>query len=90
MEYAGVLYYAVAELIGDVCYLKVLDEKGEPFVDQEGAKIGYYKTSSQAGIDLINRNRRLNGSEETIKSLNGPAYWKLEDGRSLKELMASL
>ena len=90
MEYAGVLYYAVTEVVKDSCYLRVLDEKGEPFVDQKGVKIGYYKTSSQAGMDLINRNRRLNGSEEMVKSLNGQAYWKLEDGRSLKELMASL
>ena len=90
MEYAGVQYYAVAEVVDGKCYMKVLDENKKPFVDKEGAKIGYYKTSSQAGMDLINRKRRLNGSEEMVRSLNGPAYWKLEDGRSLKELMTFL
>lgn len=89
MQYAGVEYYAVAELVKGVCYMRVLDENKKPIEDEKGNKFGYYVTSSQAGMDLINRTRRKNGSAEPIKSLRGTTYWKLEDGRTINDLINS-
>lgn len=92
MEYDGVMFHAVAEFdeIDKQCYLLVLDEKEQPYRDQEGNKIGYYRTSSQAGVDAINLYRKKHGITERVATLRGTTYWKYEDGRTVKELIESL
>ena len=55
-----------------------------------GIVVGYYKTSSQAGVDVINLYRKRRGVEKRIDSLNGLAYWKTKDGVTLKSIVESL
>lgn len=92
MQYDGVSYYAVAEYDpqDQECYLLLLDEERQPYHNPKGEKIGYYKASSQAGIDAINLYRQRNHIEPRVETLNGPAYWKTKDGTALKTLIDSL
>lgn len=68
----------------------LLDEKHQPYLNSKGEKIGYYKTSSQAGIDAINVYRKKNNIEAKIETLNGPAYWRTKEGVTIKSLIDSL
>ena len=92
LEYDGVCHHAVAEYDPEEreCYLLLLKDNKEPYYDAEGKKIGYYKASSQAGVDAINMYRKLNGSDKRISTLNGPAYWKTKEGITLKTLIESM
>jgi hypothetical protein len=92
MEYDGVLHYAVAEYgeKEDECYMLLLDENKNPYYNARGEKIGYYRASSQAGIDAVNIYRKKNHIENRIDTLNGPVYWKTNGGVSIKSLIDSL
>ena len=92
LEYDGVCHYAVAEYDqqDNECYMLLLDEKHQPYLNSKGEKIGYYKTSSQAGIDAINVYRKKNNIEAKIETLNGPAYWRTKEGVTIKSLIDSL
>lgn len=92
MEYDGVCHYAVAEYDprDNECYMLLLNEEHQPYHNAKGEKIGFYKASSQAGIDAINIYRKKNNIETKIETLNGPAYWKTKDGVTIKTLIDSL
>ena len=92
LEYDGVCHYAVAEYDhqDNECYMLLLDEKHQPYFNSKGEKIGYYKTSSQAGIDAINVYRKKNNIVARLETLNGPAYWKTKEGVTIKALIDSL
>lgn len=92
MKYDGVCHYAVAKYVADdgECYLLLLNEEKKPYFNQKGEKIGFYKASSQAGVDAVNLYRKRCQIDKRIDTLNGPAYWKTKDGRTLKALMDSL
>ncbi len=92
MQYDGVCYYAVAEFDAqdNECYMLLLDDNKQPYYNARGQKIGYYKASSQAGIDAINIYRKKNQIETKVESLNGPAYWKNKEGTTIKVLIDSL
>lgn len=92
MEYAGAVFHAVTEYheSEQECFLLVLDENGQPYRNAEGKKIGYYRTSSQAGVDAINLYRKKKGIEEKVLTLRGTTYWKTSDGRTLKDLIDSI
>jgi len=92
MEYDGVCHYAVAEYDPKLneCYMLLLDDNHQPYHNSKGEKIGFYKASSQAGIDAINLYRKKNGIEAKVETLNGPAYWKTKDGITIKTLIDSL
>ena len=92
LEYDGVCHYAVAEYDqqDNESYMLLLDEKHQPYLNSKGEKIGYYKTSSQAGIDAINVYRKKNNIEAKIETLNGPAYWRTKEGVTIKSLIDSL
>lgn len=53
MEYDGVCHYAVAECDqqDNECYMLLLNDEHQPYYNAKGEKIGFYKASSQAGID---------------------------------------
>ena len=92
LEYDGVCHYAVAESDhqDNECYMLLLDEKHQPYFNSKGEKIGYYKTSSQAGIDAINVYRKKNNIVARLETLNGPAYWKTKEGVTMKASIDSL
>lgn len=92
MEYDGVCHYAVAEYDekDGECYMLLLDENKQPYHNSKGEKIGFYKASSQAGIDAVNIYRKKHQVGKKIGSLNGPAYWKTSEGISIKALIDSL
>lgn len=92
MEYDGVCHYATAEYDekDGECYMLLLDENKQPYHNSKGEKIGFYKASSQAGIDAINIYRKKHQVGKKIISLNGPAYWKTSEGISVKALIDSL
>lgn len=92
LEYDGMEHYAVAEYdeMEKECYMLLLDENHQPYHNSNGEKIGYYKASSQAGIDIINLYRKRNQIDKRVETLNGPAYWKTENGTTLKTLIDSL
>lgn len=92
MEYDGVYHYAVAEYDSQdkECYMLLLDDNHQPYYNSKGKKIGFYKASSQAGIDAINVYRKKNNIEARVDTLNGPAYWKTKEGITIKTLIDSL
>lgn len=92
MEYDGVCHYAIAEYdqLENQCYMLLLDDNRKPYFNSKGEKIGYYKASSQAGIDAINLYRKENNIEARIETLNGPSYWKTKEGVTIKSLIDSL
>ena len=92
MEYDGVEHYAVAELDENdrECYLLLLNDEKQPYFNAKGDKIGYYKASSQAGIDAVNMYRKKHQIDSRIDSLNGPVYWKTKNGTTVKSLIDSL
>lgn len=92
MKYDGVCYYAVAEYDpqNNECYMLLLNDEHQPYHNAKGEKIGFYKASSQAGIDAINFYRKRNNIESKIETLNGPAYWKTKEGVTIKTLIDSL
>lgn len=92
LEYDGVRHFAVAEYdeADRECYMLLLDEDKKPYYNRKGEKIGYYRASSQAGIDSINLYRKKNQIEKRIETLNGPAYWKTKDGTVIKTLIDSM
>lgn len=92
MDYDGVCYYAVAQYDAkdDECYMLLLDEEKKPYYSAKGEKIGFYKVSSQAGIDAINHYRKHHDIDKKVETLNGPAYWKTKDGITIKSLIDSL
>lgn len=92
MEYEGVFHYAVAEYDEKEkeCYMLLLNEKKEPYYNLKGEKIGFYKASSQAGLDAVNIYRKNNNIDTKLTTLNGPSYWKTEEGITIKSLIDSL
>ena len=92
MQYDGVYHYGIAEYDENerACYLLLLNDNKESYYNQKGEKIGYYKTSSQAGIDAINLYRKKNQIEKKIATLDGPEYWKTRDGVTIKQMMNGL
>ena len=92
MEYDGVYHYAVAEYdtLDNECYMLLLDDNKKPYCNSKGERIGYYKASSQAGIDAVNIYRKKNQIDNKIETLNGPAYWKTKEGITIKTLIDSL
>ena len=92
MEYDGVCHYAVAEYDAKdrECYMLLLDENKQPYYNAKGEKIGYYKASSQAGIDTVNMYRKKNQIAAKLETLNGPAHWKTKEGVTIKTLIDSL
>lgn len=92
MEYDGVCHYAMAEYDANdrECYMLLLDDDKKPYFNQKGEKIGYYRTSSQAGMDAINLYRKRHQIEKKVETLNGSAYWKTKDGITIKALIDSL
>lgn len=90
MKYDGEVYYAKAVVASDQinCYLQVLDENGQPFVNLDtGEAVGVYESSSSAGVDVINLRREKRGVKERIKTLRGTTYWVNDEGRSIKDLI---
>ncbi|MBO5292475.1 MAG: PD-(D/E)XK nuclease family protein [Lachnospiraceae bacterium] len=90
MKYDGEFYYARIVLSDDKknCYLQVLDEKQEPFVEPGTNRVlGIYENSSSAGVDVINLRREKKGISERVKTLRGNTYWVNDEGLSIKELM---
>ena len=89
MEYDGVRHYAVAEYDpqDNECYMLLLDEDHQPYYNSKREKIGYYKASSQAGIDAINIYRKKNHIEAKMETFNGPSYWKTKEGITIKALI---
>lgn len=92
LDYDGVAHYAVAEYDPQdrECYLLLLDENRQPYHNGKGEVIGYYKASSQAGVDAVNIYRKKNHIESKLETLNGPSYWKTKDGVTIKTLIDSL
>lgn len=92
MKYDGVYHYAVAEYDqqDNECYMLLLDSNKQPYYNSQGEKIGFYKASSQAGVDAINIYRKRNNIEARVETLNGPSYWKTKDGVTIKTLIDSL
>lgn len=92
MEYDGVVHYAVAEFDDkdQECYMLLLDDNKQPYYNSKGDKIGYYKVSSQAGIDAVNIYRKKHQIDSRIETLNGPVYWKTKSGITVKSLIDSL
>lgn len=92
MEYDGVCHYAIAEYdeSDGECYMLLLDSDHKPYHNSKGEKIGYYKASSQAGIDAVNVYRKKNNIDTRLETLNGPSYWKTKDGVTIKTLIDSL
>jgi len=92
MEYDGVNHYAIAEYDekDSECYMLLLDENKQAYHNLKGEKIGFYKASSQAGIDSINIYRKKHRIDKRIDTLNGPAYWKTGEGISIRSLIDSL
>lgn len=92
LEYDGAKHYAVASYDEEdqECYLLLLNEQKQPYYNAAGEKIGFYKASSQAGIDAINLYRKKHQIEKKLDTLNGPAYWKTEDGTTIKTMIDSL
>ncbi len=92
MEYDGVCHYAVAKYDAKdrECYMLLLDENKQPYYNAKGEKIGYYKASSQAGIDTVNMYRKKNQIAAKLETLNGPAHWKTKEGVTIKTLIDSL
>lgn len=92
MEYDGVYHYAIAEFdaLDNECYMLLLDENKQPYHNAKGEKIGFYKASSQAGIDAVNLYRKKNHIVSKLETLNGPAYWKTKEGITIKSLIDSL
>lgn len=92
MEYDGVCHYAVAEYDSqdNECYMLLLDDNHQPYYNSKGEKVGFYKASSQAGIDAINIYRKKNNIEAKMKTLNGPSYWKTKEGITIKTLIDSI
>ena len=62
MEYDRVRHYALAKFDEQdkECYHLLLDDEKKTYSNMKGETIGYYKTSSQAGIDAINIYRKKN------------------------------
>lgn len=92
MKYDGELYYAKASLSKDKkeCYLQVLDENQNPYIDPNtGGVIGTYTSSSSAGIDVINLRRKEKGISGMVKTLRGTTYWVNEKGKSIYDLINS-
>lgn len=92
LDYDGVAHYAVAEYDPQdrECYLLLLDENRQPYHNGKGEVIGYYKASSQAGVDAVNIYRKKNHIESKLETLNGPSYWKTKGGVTIKTLIDSL
>ncbi len=92
MEYDGICHYAIAEFDAqdNECYMLLLDDNKQPYYNAKGEKIGFYRASSQAGIDAVNIYRKKNQIETKLETLNGPAYWKTKDGITIKTLIDSL
>lgn len=92
MDYDGVRHYAVAEYdsTDKECYMLLLDDDKNPYYNQKGEKIGYYKACSQAGVDAVNIYRKKHMIEKKIDTLNGPAYWKTKEGDTIKSLIEAL
>lgn len=92
MEYDGVCHYAVAEYdeLDGECYMLLLNDEKKPYYNQKGEKIGFYKASSQAGLDAINIYRKKHQIDKKVDTLNGPAYWKTKEGITIKTLIESL
>lgn len=92
MEYDGVYHYAVAEYdkSDNECYMLLLDDNHQPYYNSKGEKIGFYKASSQAGIDAVNIYRKNNNIEARLDNLNGPSYWKTKDGVTIKTLIDAM
>lgn len=92
LEYDGVSHYARAEYDDNdkECYLLLLNDEKQPYYDKKGKKIGFYKASSQAGVDAINFYRQRHNIEKRLETLNGPAYWKTKDGTTIKSMIDSL
>lgn len=90
MKYDGEIYFAKTVLSDDKknCYLQVLDEKGNPYIDEEtGKMMGIYDSPSSAGVDVINFRREKKGIAERIKTLRGTTYWVNDAGMSIKDLV---
>ncbi|MBQ3567105.1 MAG: hypothetical protein IJA12_07990, partial [Oscillospiraceae bacterium] len=92
MEYDGVRHYAVAEYDGTdkECYMLLLNEEKKPYFNHKGEKIGFYKASSQAGIDAVNIYRKRHDIDKKIETLNGPVYWKTSEGITISEIIKTL
>ena len=68
----------------------LLDDNHQPYYNSKGEKIGFYKASSQAGVDAVNIYRKKNNIEAKLETLNGPSYWKTKEDITLKTLIDSL
>ena len=92
LEYDGVFHYAVAEYDAEdgECYMLLLDEEKKPYFNQKGEKVGFYKASSQAGMDAINIYRKRHQIDKKVSTLNGPVYWKTKNGVTIKALIDAL
>ncbi len=88
MKYDGELFYARAILSSDGkdCYLQILDENKQPYI-VNGKVVGIYRTSSSAGIDVINFRRKERGINQRVKTLRGTTYWVNEAGQTVKDLI---
>lgn len=90
MKYDGEIYYAKIVLSEDKrnCYLQVLDENKQPYIEPGTNRItGLYESSSSAGVDVINLRREEKGIPNRIKTLRGTTYWVNDEGYSIKDLI---
>ncbi len=90
MKYDGETYYSRIVLSRDKskCYLQLLDENHQAFINPETGKItGIYEAPSSAGVDAINYRRKKQGIQKEVKTLRGTVYWINNEGLSIKDLM---
>lgn len=88
MKYDGEVFYARAVLSedGKDCFLQILDENRQPYI-VNGKVAGIYRTSSAAGVDVINFRRKEKGITQRVKTLRGTTYWVNEAGQTIRDLI---
>ena len=91
MKYDNVIYQAkIIRSDKGECFLQLLDENGDAYLDKNGNIIGVYPSSSAAGVDAINYYRKKKGETNFIKTLRGTTYWQNEEGYTIKDLIDRL
>lgn len=92
MEFEGETYYAQAVLDREsgACCLQILDEARRPYTDPAtGQVLGVYDNSSSAGAAAINLRRKQRGSAARVKTIQGAACWRNDQGTTIQALMES-
>ena len=70
------------------CRFQLLKDPNTPFT-KDGAIVGFYKTTDQATLDIVNNYRKQNG-KEPITCFRENTSWKTDKGLTIEELIESL